>query len=102
MCYDIVITEILNDKTMEEDRMIGPVWLCSKCPAYFETDVECMVHEKMHKTDELVKMRQKNVKRCPGCKGEGMIDESTICPVCKGRKLLRTREKQIEIYEPVE
>ena len=82
--------------------MKGPVWLCSKCPAYFETDVECMVHEKMHQTDEKNKIRPKGLISCPPCKGKGRIDENTICPICRGKKLLRVTEKVIQTYERVE
>lgn len=85
--------------------MKGPVWLCSMCPQYFETDVQCLVHEKMHELDNNTKMRPrpKDVKICPGCKGEGILEVSmTICPLCKGKKFLREKEQIIKTYEPIE
>lgn len=79
--------------------------ICGKSD--FETERECLEHEKRHSLEDKLKVLPEGTIICPVCKGEGFgygTDgcDVRVCYICKGSGFVIPKIVTQTIYEPVD
>ena len=80
------------------------LYLCEYCEASFESEIQCIEHEKTHvKIEDLLKKYPGSI-ICPRCKGEGITLAKIgyfVCSTCGGKRIVFEEKHTTTVYKQV-